>query len=522
MYLQPKVLFTLLVFLTILPTEASLQQYDIVILNGRVMDPETGLDAIRSVGVIDGTIAVITEGSLEGKETIDATGHVVCPGFIDTHNHNTAVPFGQKLALRDGVTTPLELEAGVYPVDAWYAALEGKSQSNYGASVGTIPVREHILNEGYTSEFHGDFLYDMQVPEHTHTSMKWSTEIANEEEIAKVAKLLEEGLQQGALGVGHCPGYMVNGVTQQESILAQKLAGKYGRYVAVHARYSSQMPPTSGLLGFAEMMAPQETYGGGLIIQHLTAQALNVTPDALKLIDDARDRGVQVIGEIYPYDFGGTIAGADYLHPDNYQRNMGRDYKDIIEVSNLKPLTKERYEELVQNAPGTSVMFYNATEQTVFDALTHPTTILGSDAFPYSLKDGSGPALDWNTPYDEVNGHPRGAGAHARLLRLSREGKVKVPMMLAISKMTYMVARFLQDNGIEQMAYKGRVQKGMDADLVIFDPGKVTDKSTMQDGGLPSSGIPYVIVNGTIVVRDSKVLKDVYPGQPVRASVKNE
>ncbi len=480
------------------------------------MDPETNFDAVRNVGIIDGKIVLITEDKIKGKETIKADGLVVAPGFIDTHNHNTAVPFGQKLALRDGVTTPLELEAGVYPVAEWYAALKGKSQSNYGASVGTLSCREHTFNNGYESKFSGDFLYDMQLPKETHTSMKWSTHIATHEEIDEVAIKLEEGLKEGALGVGHCPGYMVAGVTQQESTIAQKLAGKYGTFVAVHGRYSSQMPPASGLLGMSEMMGPQEAYGGGLIIQHITAQTLSLTPEALQIIDDARAKGIQVIGEIYPYNYGGTIVAADYLHPDNYQTNMGRDYKDIIEVSTLKPLTKERYEELVKTAPGTSVMFYNATDEVVHAGLANPNTILGSDAFPFSLKDGSGPALAWDTPYDAVNGHPRGAGAHARLLRLAREKKVDISLMLAISKMSYMPAQFLQDNGVPQMANKGRMQVGKDADIVLIDPETVTDNSTMQNGGLPSTGIPYVLVNGVVVVEKSKVLKDVYPGQPVR------
>ncbi len=122
--------------------------------------------------------------------------------------------------------------------------------------------------------------------------------------------------------------------------MAQRLAGKYGVSTFVHARYFSQMPPASGLLGIDEMMAPQATYRGGLVIQHMTAQTLSVAPQALQLIDDARVKGIQVLAEIYPYDFGGTIAGADHLHPDNYQKNMGRNYKDIIEVSNMKPLDK--------------------------------------------------------------------------------------------------------------------------------------------------------------------------------------
>lgn len=207
-------------FLTSLSNAFAAETYDLVILNGRVMDPETKLDAVRNVGVKDGKIAIITSDQITGKESINARNHVMAPGFIDMHDHNTAAPFGQKLALRDGVTTPMELEAGIYPVDIWYAHLEGKSQTNYGASVGTISVHETLFNPKYKTKAYGDILYDMQLPKKTHTSMKWSTQIGTDKQIEQVGKMLEEGLKQGAIGIGHCPGYMVSGVTSQESNIA--------------------------------------------------------------------------------------------------------------------------------------------------------------------------------------------------------------------------------------------------------------------------------------------------------------
>ncbi len=505
--------------LAVLPACAQDHEFDLVILNGRVMDPETNLDAVRNVGIKDGVITAVTEESINGAETIDATGHVVAPGFIDMHHHNVGSPFGAKLALRDGTTTPMELEAGVYPVADFYAALEGKSQANYGASVGMIGVREKVFNDKWVTKFAGDILYDMQIPGETHTSMMWSTEVPTDVQIEQVAKLYEENLRQGAIGIGITPGYAVMGETQQEVILAHKLAAKYGTAIFTHGRFSSQLPPTSGLLSIAESLAPLAVYGGSLAVQHMTAQTLNVTGPALQLIDDARDSGLNIVSENYPYTFGGTIVGADYLHPDNYQTNMGRDYKDIIEVSNIQPLTKERYEDLVENAPLTSVMFYNATEETVFMALAHPGTVVGSDAYPYTVKETGRPAVDWDTPFDAVNGHPRGAGAHAKMLRLVHEKKVDIPLIDGVSKMSYLIAKFLQESGIEQMAKKGRIQVGADADITIFDPDTVTDNSTMAQGGLPSTGIPFVVVNGTIVVEDSQVLKGVYPGQPIRRPV---
>ena len=496
---------------------AQAQNYDVVILNGRVMDPETNFDAVRNVGVIDGKIAAITTDVITGQETIDASGLVVSPGFIDGHSHVVDAPLGQKAVLRDGVTSAMDLEVGAWPVDFWYNNLAGRSQVNYGASVGAGAARTKVFKPDYNPN-NGNIITDLftGVP----VGIDWSTRVATESERQQIFDIVEEGLKAGALGIGPPAGYMVNGLTTQEIIGFQKLAAKYGRFTHVHTRFSSQSPPTSALLAFQEAIDPAVAYGGGVIIAHFTAQSLALTDAAIKYVDAIRAKGTQVILEVYPYNFGaaGNGVSADYLDPDNYQRNMGRSYEDIIDTITGQPLDKASFEKMIKDDPNHPVLFYNATEEDMLKGVSDPNVLIGCDCFPFTDPKTGKMVTAWDTPWNAVNTHPRTVGAHAKVLRLTREKKVDLTLMQAISKMSYQYAKFLEDNGVSQMAFKGRLQIGADADITIFDPATATDHSTLEQGenALPSTGIPYVLVNGTVIVKGSKVLKDVFPGQPIR------
>ena len=118
-------------------------------------------------------------------------------------------------------------------------------------------------------------------------------------------------------------------------------------------------------------------------------------------------------------------------------------------------------------------------------------------------------------PFEAARGHPRAAGTYARVFRYVREKKI-IPLMTAVAKTSYLLAKFLQECGVPQMASKGRIQVGADADIAIFNPETITDNATREHGARPSSGISHVIVNGRSVLRDGVIVEGVYPGKPIR------
>jgi len=189
----------------------------------------------------------------------------------------------------------------------------------------------------------------------------------------------------------------------------------------------------------------------------------------------------------------------------------------------MQSLTKETYEKALEETPGATILFNHCTEQDMVKAMAWPSVCLGSDGVPYlddkASHDAEGATtVPYDYPDEKALGHPRGAGAYAKVFRYVREQKV-MPLMTAVAKSSYLLAKFMEDCGVPQMAFKGRIQVGADADITIFNPHTITDNATREHGALPSSGIPFVIINGVPVVKNSKIVEGVYPGKPIRRPV---
>lgn len=487
--------------------------FDVVINNGRVMDPETGLDACRNVGIKDGKIAAVTDQPISGIDTIDATGHVVAPGFIDGHCHGANDAFAVKCGIRDGKTTQLDLELGAWPVDGWYDRWEGRAQSNYGASVGHLGIRDDVFS-GIAYRTGNMFL------EAWKSKNQWSVHQASPVQLDQILGKVEQGLKQGALGVGTPAGYATTGLTSYELNQVWRLAGEHRLFATIHGRFSSQALPTEGILGVLEAIASASMFGAGLLVHHFHVQVLSAVSDVATMVDQARANGLKVLLEVYPYTYGSSILQADYLRPQNYSTEMGHTYGDITLVQTMQPLTKETYEAGLKDNPMATILFEHCTEAQMVTALGWPGVCLGSDGVPYcdaqASRDAEGATtVTYGYPDEKALGHPRGAGTYAKAFRYAREQKL-MPLMTAVAKSSYLLAKFLQDCGVAQMAFKGRIQVGADADITIFDPDTITDNATREHGALPSSGIPFVIVNGVAVVRNSEIVEGVFPGRPIR------
>ena len=118
-------------------------------------------------------------------------------------------------------------------------------------------------------------------------------------------------------------------------------------------------------------------------------------------------------------------------------------------------------------------------------------------------------------PFDSGRAHPRGAGTFARVLGYYVRERDAISLSEAIRKMTLLPAQRLEST-VPEMSKKGRVQPGSDADLTIFDPELVIDRATYEEPDRYSEGIVHVLVAGTFVVVDGRLLEDVRPGQPLR------
>ena len=456
-------------------------EYDLVISGGRVIDPESGFDEVRHVGIRGKSIEAISEEELSGRETIDASRLVVTSGFIDLHAHGQDIE-NSRFQVMDGVTTALELEVGVGDIDGFYSGRSGKSHNHFGATIGHIPVRMRVMKDP------GDFL-----PSGAGGHME-----ATDTEIEEMRRQIEHGLEQGAIGVGFGIQY-TPAASRWEILEAFRAADRHDATCFVHIRHSGPVEPNSGLSGLEEALAAAAITGASLHVVHVNSVGGLAAPLLLEMIAGARSHGLDVTGECYPYTAGMTRIESAFFD-GNWREAYEISYEDLQWVETAERLTEESYERY--RAVGGMVIIHQNPQSIVDTVVQNPMTMIASDGH---LKDGKG--------------HPRTAGTYSRILGRYVRERGLLSLTDALRKMSSMPARRLE-NRVPAMKNKGLVAEGADADLVLFDPNRIIDRASFEEPAVFSDGMRHVLVHGVAVVRDGALVENAFPGKGIRAPIR--
>ena len=469
-----KLIFCLSLFC--LSSFCAAQQYDLVIEGGRVLDPETGLDAVRSIGILGGKIARISALPLNGSRVIQAAGLVVAPGFIDLHQHGQDLA-SQRVKALDGVTTALELEIGVPDVAQFLKAKQGRSLINYGTSASHVAARAAVFGAPLPA---GTIL---------PKSGPATDESATPEQIEAIEARLRAELDAGGLAVGMGIQY-TPGATRLEVIDMFRLAAQRALPVYTHIRSAGRVEPGSGIEAVSEVIGASAITGAALHIVHINSSCLRDSLECLFMVAGARARGLDVTTEAYPYIAGITPINSALFNP-GWQEKLGIGYSDLVLPDTGEHLTRQRFNELHNSSATQWVLVYDNTQEVVDQVIANPLVMIASDG---------------------VEGHPRNAGTYSRVLAEYVREKGTLTLMDAIRKMTLMPAEMLQ-RSTAAARHMGRLQEGCDADIVVFDAATIRDRATFQKPMQPSEGVQFLLVGGTVVVDEGKIAPDVFPGR---------
>jgi N-acyl-D-aspartate/D-glutamate deacylase len=463
------------------------QEFDVVIEGGRVIDPETSLDAVRNIGISNGKIARISSESLNGYRLIHAAGLVVAPGFIDLHQHGQEIE-SQRVKAFDGVTTALEMEIGVPDVARFLKMKEGHSLINYGTTASHVAARALIFGAPLSP---GDSDSRVGIPEILPKSGPATNQTATPGQIVLIQQRLREELDAGALGVGMGIQY-TPGATRLEVIDMFRVAAERKLPVYTHMRSFGRIEPGSAIEAVEEVIGAAAITGAPLHIVHINSTCLLDSIECISLVAGARARGLDVTTEAYPYIAGMTAINSALFNP-GWREKLGIDYSNLVLPETGEHLTKARFEELHNSSGHQSVLVFANTQEVVDAVIPNPLIMIASDGAP---------------------GHPRNAGTYCRVLaQYVREKKI-LTLMDALRKMTLMPAQMLE-RSTPSARHKGRLQEGADADIVVFDPQTVSDRATFEKPMEPSVGVQYLLVGGTVLIDSGKMVPGIFPGRAV-------
>ena len=458
--------------------------YDVAINNGRVIDPESRLDAVRSIGIRAGRIEAISKTPLEASNVVDASGMAVAPGFINLHSHSLAEP-GYRLELLDGVTTVLELEAGGFPITRFGQQLGDSPLTHFGASAGHAWIRMQVVDPDALIELAATGKLDMSGAAFTQT--------ATSAQRQKMERMLETELAAGGLGIGFLLDYMTRAVDDAERNMIFAVAARHGAPVFVHVRRGIDGDPA----GLLEVIEAAEQYGAAVHICHLNASAMSGVDDWLDEIDAARARGVDVTTEMFPWTSGSAAISSD-VFSRNWREIFAIDYTDVQWAETGEWLTEETFQAYREARPDGQTMHHYIREEWNRRAIQRPHVMVASDAMPL-------------LSYDRKV-VPNGAGTSARILGQYVRDEGLLSLSDAIARLSLYPAQRMEAIA-PAFARKGRVSIGADADIVVFDPGTVAAAASYAAPFNPPTGIHSVWVAGALAVQGGELVDGVGSGK---------
>jgi dihydroorotase len=447
--------------------------YTTVITGGRVIDPETGFDDIANVGIDGDRITAVTRAAITGAATIDATDRVVAPGFIDLLSYEPN-GYGEWFKVADGVTTNL----GMHGLNA-----EATEFLQYWTATG--------------APFHFGGAYDAPFRRATVLGLGIG-EAASSSELDRLADDARQQLAAGWIGVDLEPEY-TPGVEYEEMRRLAEVAAEAGVTVFVHGRYSDDMPPGTNADTLAEILQLARDTGCSVHVEHIISTGGTFTMEtSLATLQQAIDEGIDVSACMYPYDYWATYLGSTRFS-DGWQERFHISYDDLVVAGTGERLTERTFP--ARQRDNVLVAAYGIPESDVVTCLQSPIVMIGSDGI-----------LEQSN-----NNHPRAAGCFSRVLgRYVREEEV-LSLVDGLAKMTIMPAQRLEA-AAPAMARKGRLQRGADADVVVFDPTTIADRASVEDPARESVGIDWVLVAGTPVKTPDGLDQDQRPGRAITAA----